>query len=109
MDIDNKQEEIINPPDIDAEVSSKIIDDFPMLESDKHEFLTSADQEILVDLNINILSRNPSDEAEMPQNKHIYNNNYWIPVPSGHDADQYLLSFIEHFELALKQSLTQTN
>jgi hypothetical protein len=91
----------------DEDISSKPIDQFPLLPSEMHHMLTSSDNEIVIDLNMNLLSRNKTDIESIPENKQIYNNNYWIPVPSGTNPDEYILAFIRHFELSMSNALTE--
>lgn len=91
----------------DEDISSKPIDEFPLLPSEMHQMLTSSENEIVIDLNINLLSRNQTDIESIPENKQIYNNNYWIPVPSGDNPEEYILAFIKHFELSMSNALTE--
>jgi hypothetical protein len=84
---------------------SKDINDFPILPQEAGKMLTSAESEIVIDLTINLLSKNSLDHGHIPDNKQIYNNNYWIPVPSGANADEYTIAFIRHFEKSMATSL----
>lgn len=98
MDIDNTEQ-------WDDNTTSKSVNDFPGYDDKYKLLMSSAGNEIVVDLTINVLSKNPNDEAAIPTNNHVYNNNYWIPVPSGHNVDEYVLAFIKHFEQALSSSI----
>lgn len=91
----------------DEEIISKTIDSFPVLPSEMHRMLTSSDHEIVIDLTMNLLSRNNDNIESIPENKQIYNNNYWIPVPSGQNSDEYILAFIKHFENSMINALTE--
>lgn len=91
----------------DEDISSKDINAFPVLPQEINQMLTSSEHEIVIDLNMSLLSRTQNDIGAIPENKQIYNNNYWIPVPSGHNPEEYVLAFINHFEKSMVNSLTQ--
>ncbi len=104
MDLEDPIEDI-NYVSTDAEFIAKDLQDFPILPQEAGQMLTSAENEIVIDLTINLLSRNAVDHGGIPENKQIYNNNYWIPVPSGQNADEYMIAFIKHFEKSMTTSL----
>jgi hypothetical protein len=87
-----------------AEMISKSVSHYPKLDATYEEMLTSADNEIIVDLNINIISRQDEYNFVNDTNRN-YINNYRIPVPSGEDSTEYLIAFIERFEKALQSSV----
>lgn len=98
----NSIEEIANN-DI---VYTKNREDFPSIDDDEAmRMLTDAKHEIFVELNINILSKNESDESAMPSIKQCYTNHYRIPIPDENKEREYMVSFIQHFEKAMGQSI----
>lgn len=84
---------------------SKFVNEFPGFDEKQKLMLMSSGNEIVVDLNISVMSRDTNDPSAFPQSKQIYNNNYWIPVPSGHNSDEYVISFVRHFENAMSKSI----
>lgn len=110
MDLDNNPETrpvITNTFDDGVEIFTKNIEDFPSSLPERQELLTSAEHEIVIELNMHVLSLDHSDPAAPPSNKQMYNNNYWIPVPSGQNLDHYILSFIDHFEKCMTNSINK--
>lgn len=104
--MDLEYQDILNHiKEIDAtEEISKSISHYPKLDVTYEEMLTSADSEIMVDLNINIVSR--KEEAEfINEGNRTYINNYRIPVPSGSEPTEYLMAFIERFEQAISSAI----
>lgn len=68
---------------------------------------TDAHHEIYINLTANILE---NVEGEIfPKSKNIYVNNYYIPVPSGHDHIEYVRSFFEYIENCMSSSAEQSS
>jgi len=68
---------------------------------------TDAHHEIHINLTANILE---NVEGEIfPKSKNIYVNNYYIPVPSGHDHIEYVRSFFEYIENCMTSSAEQSS
>jgi hypothetical protein len=98
MDIENQE------PIFDDSVS-KLITEFPDYDDKKKIMMSLSGIEIVADLTISVLIKNPEDSAAFPETRNMYNNNYWIPVPSGHNVDEYVLAFLTNFEKAMSSSI----
>lgn len=82
-------------------------EDFPSTDEEKFKKLTEAKQEIFVELNMYILTKNDNDEASMPNINQSYANHYRIPLPDNTKEEEYMISFIRHFEKAMGQAITK--
>jgi len=70
--------------------------------TDKIKKQTDAKYEIYINLTANILEN--IDGSEFPESKSINSNNYYIPVPSGQDHNQYLKAFFDYIEHCMSAS-----
>lgn len=68
---------------------------------------TEAKHEIFISLTANILEN--IEGEPFPESKHVASNNYYIPVPSGHDHHEYLSAFFEHIENCMSSSAEQAS
>jgi hypothetical protein len=68
---------------------------------------TDAQYEIHINLTANVLENIPG--AEFPDSKNICTNNYFIPVPSGHDHHEYLKAFFDYVENCMSSSASQAS
>lgn len=68
---------------------------------------TDAQYEIHINLTANILENIP--DSEFPDSKSICINNYFIPVPSGHDHNEYLKAFFDYLENCMTSSASSTS
>lgn len=66
---------------------------------------TDAQYEIHINLIANILENVP--DAEFPESKDLMINNYFIPVPSGHDYVEYIDAFVNHIQGCMQSSADQ--
>jgi hypothetical protein len=66
---------------------------------------TEAKHEIFISLTANILEN--IEGSVFPESKQVVSNNYYIPVPSGHDHNKYLSSFFEYLENCMSSSAQQ--
>ena len=82
----------------------KNAEDFPQLDNEHNKMLTDAAHEIVAELTISIISKT-EDPAAMPSTKQMYINSYHIPVPSGHDEEEYAIAFIQYLEQSMGKSL----
>jgi len=71
-----------------------------------YPLITDADHEIVVELSINLLKRNNEDIDAVPEISQLYHNNYWIPLPSGSEPNEYSYSFIRHFQNAMTGAIS---
>lgn len=97
MDIENQN--------FEDNTVSKFVDEFPGFDQKQKLIMASSGNEILVDLNISILIKDPNDQEAFPENRQVYNNNYWIPIPSGHNIEEYVLAFLKNFENSMSKSI----
>lgn len=67
---------------------------------------TDAKYEIYINLTANILEN--IEGSDFPESKHIASNNYFIPVPSGQDYQEYLSSFCNYLENCMSSSAEQS-
>ena len=77
---------------------------FPVEIPNYEDLVSISENVIYAELNINLISNKPNDGSDFGQNTQIYNNNYYIPVPSGQDVEKYVVSFIKHMEQSLANS-----
>jgi hypothetical protein len=68
---------------------------------------TDAQYEIHINLTANVLEN--ISGAEFPDSKSICTNNYFIPVPSGHDHHEYLKAFFDYVENCMSSSASQAS
>jgi hypothetical protein len=68
---------------------------------------TDSQYEIHINLTANILENIPN--SEFPDSKSICMNNYFIPVPSGHDHNEYLKAFFDYLENCMSSSASSAS
>lgn len=68
---------------------------------------TDAKYEIFISLTANVLEN--IEGVSFPESKHIASNNYYIPVPSGHNPDEYMSAFFEYMENCMNSAASQTS
>lgn len=68
---------------------------------------TDAQYEIYINLVANVLEN--IEGQEFPDSKSVCTNNYFIPVPSGHDHHEYLKAFFDYVENCMTSSATQAS
>jgi hypothetical protein len=95
-------EDLNNIPNIDLSEYKYIFDD-----PNKVKKQTDAQYEIHINLTANVLENIPG--AEFPESKNICTNNYFIPVPSGHDHHEYLKAFFDHIENCMTSSASSAS
>jgi hypothetical protein len=101
MDIDKTLEQISNLDKQkikhrDYENQSELFDtEAPM------PIITDSDHEIVIELSMNLLSKNSEDTAALPETQPMYHNNYWIPLQSGINPEEYCKTFLNHFQNAI--------
>ena len=84
-------------PNIDLSEYKYIFDD-----PNKVKKQTDSQYEIHINLTANVLENIPG--AEFPESKNICTNNYFIPVPSGHNHHEYLKAFFDYVENCMSSS-----
>ena len=89
--IKNQVDQLNKDHNIDLSDYSYIFKD--MYETKKQ---TDAKQEIFISITANILEH--EENSPLPQSKAICNNNYYIPVPSGNNHENYLKLFFDYIE-----------
>lgn len=102
MDIDDRTLEEISNLD-NQKAQHRDYSDSPELfdTESKMPLITDSDHEIVVELSMSLLSRNPEDPAGLPETQPIYSNNYWIPLSSGTNPEEYCKTFLDHFQNAM--------
>jgi hypothetical protein len=98
IEIFKKQlEELGANPNIDLSEYKYIFDD-----PNKVKKQTDSQYEIHINLTANVLENIPG--AEFPDSKSVCTNNYFIPVPSGHNHHEYLKAFFDYVENCMSSS-----
>lgn len=70
-----------------------------------YPIVTDADHEIVVEISMTLLKRNSENPDAMPETTPLYSNNYWIPLQSGVNANEYSNAFLNHFQNAITGSI----
>jgi hypothetical protein len=90
-------EDLKDIPNVDLSEYKYIFDD-----PNKVKKQTDAQYEIHINLTANVLENVPG--AEFPDSKSVCTNNYFIPVPSGHNHHEYLKAFFDYVENCMSSS-----
>lgn len=86
----------------DPEIKNKSEYNYIFDDHNKVKKHTDAQYEIHINLTANILENIPG--AEFPQSKDLMINNYFIPVPSGHDYVEYIDAFVNYIQQCMQSS-----
>lgn len=108
---DNLQEKLQELRDEFEKIQSttKSKTDFPVEIPNYEDLISISDNVIFVELNMNLVSNIGKDGTEPGHNTQIYNNNYYIPVPTGQNTEDYIKGFIQHFEKTLAQTTKEND
>lgn len=103
IDFVKKQIEQLNEDhNIDLSEYKYIFDD-----PNKVKKQTDAQYEIYINLTANVLEN--IDGSEFPESKSICTNNYYIPVPSGQNHQEYLKAFFDYVENCMSDSASKAS
>jgi hypothetical protein len=98
LDLLKQQLDSLNiDPNIDLSPYKYIFDD-----PNQSKKQTEAKHEIFINLTANVLEN--IEGESFPASKYVASNNYYIPVPSGHDHNEYLSAFFEYIENCISSS-----
>jgi hypothetical protein len=90
-------EDLKDIPNVDLSEYKYIFDD-----PNKVKKQTDTQYEIHINLTANVLENVPG--TEFPDSKSVCTNNYFIPVPSGHNHHEYLKAFFDYVENCMSSS-----
>lgn len=108
---DNLQEKLQELRDEFEKIQSttKSKTDFPVEIPNYEDLISISDNVIFVELNMNLVSNTIKEQPEPKHSTQIYNNNYYIPVPTGQHTEDYVKAFVQYFEKTLAQTTKEND